>query len=154
MVILFIWDRASAVKGKTSAHMKTSKGKSELYAQKELAIALRGDIELNRLGKEKMQEVINKDGSVENITSSFAETISQKLENLKIKGASKRFSDILLHPLTGQKCTTVYSYSVLSSTQKNLFINPQKLGSLIVILRPITKILLLKHLLTLHLEVN
>ncbi len=111
---------ASAVKGKTSAHMKSSKGKSELYAQKELAIALRGDIELNRLAKEKMQEVINKDGSVENITSSsFAETISQKLENLKIKGASKRFSDILLHPLTGQKMyVTVYSYSVLSSNTK------------------------------------
>ncbi len=111
---------AAALKGKSSAHMKTSKGKSELYAQKELAIALKGDIELNRLAKDKMQEIINKDGSVENITSSsFAESISQKLENLKIKGASKRFSDVLLHPLTGQKMyVTVYSYSVLSTNTK------------------------------------
>ncbi len=111
---------ASPLKGKTSAHMKSSKGKSELYAQKELAIALKGDIELNRLAKDKMQEVINKDGSVENVTSSsFAETISQKLEGLKIKGASKRFSDVVLHPLTGQKMyVTVYSLSMSSSNIK------------------------------------
>lgn len=111
---------AAALKGKTSAHMKTSKGKSELYAQKELAIALKGDIEMNRLAKDKMQEIINKDGSVENITtSSFAETISQKLEGLKIKGASKRYSDIVLHPLTGHKMfVTVYSLSLSSSNIK------------------------------------
>ena len=111
---------AAALKGKTSAHMKTSKGKSELYAQKELAIALKGDIEMNRLAKDKMQEIINKDGSVENVTSSsFAETISQKLEGLKIKGASKRYSDIVLHPLTGHKMfVTVYSLSMSSSNVK------------------------------------
>ena len=111
---------AAALKGKTSAHMKTSKGKSELYAQKELAIALKGDIEMNRLAKDKMQEIINKDGSVENVTSSsFAETISQKLEGLKIKGASKRYSDVVLHPLTGQKMfVTVYSLSMSSSNIK------------------------------------
>ena len=111
---------AAALKGKSSAHMKTSKGKSELYAQKELAIALKGDIELNRLAKDKMQEIINKDGSVENVTSSsFAETISQKLEGLKIKGASKRYSDVLLHPLTGDKMfVTVYSLSMSSSNIK------------------------------------
>ena len=111
---------AAALKGKTSAHMKTSKGKSELYAQKELAIALKGDIEMNRIAKDKMQEIINKDGSVENVTSSsFAETISQKLEGLKIKGASKRYSDVVLHPLTGQKMfVTVYSLSMSSSNIK------------------------------------
>ena len=111
---------AAALKGKTSAHMKTSKGKSELYAQKELAIALKGDIELNRLAKDKMQEIINKDGSVENVTSSsFAETISQKLEGLKIKGASKRYSDVVSHPLTGHKMfVTVYSLSMSSSNVK------------------------------------
>ena len=111
---------AAALKGKTSAHMKTSKGKSELYAQKELAIALKGDIEMNRLAKDKMQEIINKDGSVENVTSSsFAETISQKLDGLKIKGASKRYSDVVLHPLTGHKMfVTVYSLSMSSSNVK------------------------------------
>ena len=111
---------AAPLKGKTSAHMKTSKGKSELYAQKELAIALKGDIQLNRLAKDKMQEIIDKDGSVENVTSSsFAETISQKLDGLKIKGASKRYSDVLSHPLTGHKMfVTVYSLSMSSSNVK------------------------------------
>ena len=81
---------AAPLKGKTSAHMKTSKGKSELYAQKELAIALKGDIQLNRLAKDKMQEIIDKDGSVENVTSSsFAETSFSKIRWFKNKRSLK-----------------------------------------------------------------
>ena len=63
--------------------------------------------------------LVNKsDGSTENqVASSFAETISQKLENIQIQGASKRFSDIVTHPITNQKMyVAVYSLSV-SSTQ-------------------------------------
>ena len=119
---------AAPIKGKTSAHMKTSKGKSELFAQKELAVALKGDVELNRLAKDKLQEVLKKDGTVENVSSSsFAETISQKLDGLKIKGASKRYSDIVNHPLTGHKMlVTVYSLSLSSSNVKKTELKPKK----------------------------
>ena len=90
----------------------------ELFAQKELAIALKGDITLSREAKDKLQEITKSDGSTENqVVSSFAETISQKLENIQIQGASKRFSDIVTHPITNQKMyVAVYSLSV-SSTQ-------------------------------------
>ena len=109
---------ATPIKGKSSAQMRTAKGRAELFAQKELAIALKGDITLSREAKEKLQEITNSDGYSENqVASSFAENISQKLENIQIQGASKRYSDIVTHPITNQKMyIAVYSLS-LSSTQ-------------------------------------
>ena len=109
---------ATPIKGKSSAQMRTAKGRAELFAQKELAIALKGDVTLSREAKDKLQEITKSDGSTENqVASSFAETISQKLENMQIQGASKRFSDIVTHPITNQKMyVAVYSLSV-SSTQ-------------------------------------
>ena len=109
---------ATPIKGKSSAQMKKAKGMAELYAQKELAIALKGDISVSREAKAKLQEIKTGDGLTKNqVASSFAETLSQKLENLQIQGASKRFSDITTHPITNQKMyVAVYSLSV-SSTQ-------------------------------------
>ena len=109
---------ATPIKGKSSAQMRTAKGRAEMFAQKELAIALKGDVALSREAKTKLQEIIKSDGSTENqVTSSFAENISQKLENVEIQGASKRYSDIVTHPITNQKMyVAVYSLSV-SSTQ-------------------------------------
>ena len=109
---------ATPIKGKSSAQMRKAKGMAELYAQKELAIALKGDISVSREAKTKLQEIKTGDGLTENqVASSFAETLSQKLENLQIQGASKRFSDITTHPITNQKMyVAVYSLSV-SSTQ-------------------------------------
>ena len=109
---------ATPIKGKSSAQMRTAKGRAEMFAQKELAIALKGDVALSREAKTKLQEIIKSDGSTENqVTSSFAENISQKLENVEIQGSSKRYSDIVTHPITNQKMyVAVYSLSV-SSTQ-------------------------------------
>lgn len=105
---------STPINGKNSAQMKTSKGKSELIALKEIGITLKGDIELNRLAKEKLSEVTNKDGSSTNETSSsFAESLYQRLEGLKITGTSKRYSDVLKHPLSGQEMyVTVLSLSL------------------------------------------
>ena len=109
---------ATPINGKSSAQMRTAKGRAELFAQKELAIALKGDVTLSREANDKLQEITKSDGSTENqVASSFAETISQKLKNIQIQGASKRFSDIVTHPITNQKMfVAVYSLSV-SSTQ-------------------------------------
>ena len=108
---------ATPIKGKSSAQMRTAKGRAELFAQKELALALKGDVTLSREAKDKLQEISKADGTTENqVASSFAETISQKLENLQIQGASKRFSDIVTHPITNQKMyVAVYSLSVSST---------------------------------------
>ena len=108
---------ATPVKGKSSAQMRTAKGRAELFAQKELAIALKGDLTLSREAKDKLQEIAKSDGSTENqVASSFAERISQKLENIQINGASKRYSDIVTHPITNQKMyVAVYSLSVSST---------------------------------------
>ena len=108
---------ATPIKGKSSAQMRTAKGRAELFAQKELALALKGDVTLSREAKDKLQEISKADGTSENqVASSFAETISQKLENLQIQGASKRFSNIVTHPITNQKMyVAVYSLSVSST---------------------------------------
>ena len=108
---------ATPIKGKSSAQMRTAKGRAELFAQKELALALKGDVTLSREAKDKLQEISKADGTSENqVASSFAETISQKLENLQIQGASKRFSNIVTHPMTNQKMyVAVYSLSVSST---------------------------------------
>ena len=42
-------------KGKSSAQMKKAKGMAELYAQKELAIALKGDISVSREAKQNFR---------------------------------------------------------------------------------------------------
>ena len=39
---------ATPIKGKSSAQMRTAKGRAELFAQKELAIALKGDVTLSK----------------------------------------------------------------------------------------------------------
>ena len=108
---------ATPIKGKSSAQMRTAKGRAELFAQKELILALKGDVTLSREAKDKLQEISKADGTSENqVASSFAETISQKLENLQIQGASKRFSNIVTHPITNQKMyVAVYSLSVSST---------------------------------------
>jgi hypothetical protein len=108
---------ATPIKGKSSAQMRTAKGRAELFAQKELALALKGDVTLSREARDKLQEISKEDGTTENqVASSFAETISQKLEELQIQGASKRYSDIVTHPLTNQKMyVAVYSLSVSST---------------------------------------
>ena len=108
---------ATPVKGNSSAQMRTAKGRAELFAQKELAIALKGDVTLSREAKDKLQEITKADGTTENqVASSFAENISQKLENIQIQGASKRYSDIVVHPITNQKMyVAVYSLSVTST---------------------------------------
>ena len=99
--------------------MKTTKGTSELHAQKELAIALKGDLELSRTAKEKLQEIKETDGSIKNeVASSFSENISQKLKDLQIQGASRKYSKTVKHPLTNQDMfVSVYTLSV--SNTKN-----------------------------------
>ena len=110
---------AAPVIGKSSAAMRTTKGRSELHAQKELAIALKGDLELSRSAKEKLQEIKQSDGSIKNeVASSFSENISQKLKDLQIQGASRKYNKTVKHPLTNQDMfVSVYSLSV--SNTKN-----------------------------------
>ena len=122
---------ATPIKGKSSAQMRTAKGRAELFAQKELALALKGDVTLSREAKDKLQEISKADGTSKNqVVSSFAETISQKLENLQIQGASKRFSDIVTHPITNQKMyVAVYSLSVSSTLNARAMEASQYSGS-------------------------
>ena len=103
--------------GKSSVAMRTTKANSELNAKKELAIALKGDVELSQIAKSKLQEIKNNDKTIDNqIASSFSENISQKLKDLEIQGASRKFSKVVKHPLTKQEMfVSVFSLSFKSN---------------------------------------
>ena len=118
----------SPLLGKSSVAMRTTKANSELNAKKELAIALKGDVELSQIAKSKLQEIKNNDNTIDNqIASSFSENIYQKLKDLEIQGASRKFSKVVKHPLTKQDMfVSVFSLSVKSNRNAREIENSQK----------------------------
>ena len=92
---------SSPLKGKSSKATRTAKGQAQLSAQKQIAFVLFSEASSKRSAKEKLQEVTTGNvGETENQSvTSFAETISQKVEDLDIQGMSQ---------LKGKKIHTSY----------------------------------------------
>ena len=91
---------SSPIKGKSSKATKTAKGQAQLSAQKQIAFVLFSEATSKRSAKDKLQEVTTGNvGETENQSvSSFAETISQKVEDLDIQGMSQLRGKKYIHP--------------------------------------------------------
>ena len=114
---------SSPVKGKSSKATRTAKGQAQLSAQKQIAFVLFSEASSKRSAKEKLQEVTTGNvGETENQSvTSFAETISQKVEDLDIQGMSQLKGKKYTHPISGQEMfVSIYGISSKAVRQAQL----------------------------------
>ena len=114
---------SSPLKGKSSKATRTAKGQAQLSAQKQIAFVLFSEASSKRSAKEKLQEVTTGNvGETENQSvTSFAETISQKVEDLDIQGTSQLKGKKYTHPISGQEMfVSIYGISSKAVRQAQL----------------------------------
>ena len=114
---------SSPLKGKSSKATRTAKGQAQLSAQKQIAFVLFSEASSKRSAKEKLQEVTTGNvGETENQSvTSFAETISQKVEDLDIQGMSQLKGKKYTHPISGQEMfVSIYGISSKAVRQAQL----------------------------------
>lgn len=114
---------SSPIKGKSSKASRTAKGQAQLSAQKQIAFVLFSEASSKRSAREKLQEVTTGNvGETENQSvTSFAETISQKVENLDIQGMSQLKGKKYTHPISGQEMfVSIYGISSKAVRQAQL----------------------------------
>ena len=114
---------SSPLKGKSSKATRTAKGLAQLSAQKQIAFVLFSEASSKRSAKEKLQEVTTGNvGETENQSvTSFAETISQKVEDLDIQGMSQLKGKKYTHPISGQEMfVSIYGISSKAVRQAQL----------------------------------
>ena len=114
---------SSPIKGKSSKATRTAKGQAQLSAQKQIAFVLFSEATSKRSAKDKLQEVTTGNvGETENQSvSSFAETISQKVEDLDIQGMSQLRGKKYIHPISGQQMyVSIYGISSKAVRQAQL----------------------------------
>ena len=94
-----------------------------MSAQKQIAFVLFSEASSKRSAKEKLQEVTTGNvGETENQSvTSFAETISQKVEDLDIQGMSQLKGKKYIHPISGQEMfVSIYGISSKAVRQAQL----------------------------------
>ena len=114
---------SSPIKGKSSKASRTAKGQAQLSAQKQIAFVLFSEASSKRSAREKLQEVTTGNvGETENQSvTSFAETISQKVEDLDIQGMSQLKGKKYIHPISGQEMfVSIYGISSKAVRQAQL----------------------------------
>jgi len=114
---------SSPLKGKSSKATRTAKGQAQLSAQKQIAFVLFSEASSKRSAKEKLQEVTTGNvGETENQSvTSFAEAISQKVEDLDIQGMSQLKGKKYTHPISGQEMfVSIYGISSKAVRQAQL----------------------------------
>jgi len=114
---------SSPLKGKSSKATRTAKGQAQLSAQKQIAFVLFSEASSKRSAREKLQEVTTGNvGETENQSvTSFAETISQKVEDLDIQGMSQLKGKKYTHPISGQEMfVSIYGISSKAVIQDQL----------------------------------
>ena len=114
---------SSPIKGKSSKATRTAKGQAQLSAQKQIAFVLFSEASSKRSAREKLQEVTTGNvGETENQSvTSFAETISQKVEDLDIQGMSQLKGKKYTHPISGQEMyVSIYGISSKAVRQAKL----------------------------------
>jgi hypothetical protein len=103
------------IKGNSSSAMRKAKGFARTNAQKQIAYILYSEAQAKQVAQAKMQEISTGkiDGSMENQSvTSFAETLSQKVEKKNIQGMSQKLGKKYTHPISGQKMyVSVYGLS-------------------------------------------
>ena len=114
---------SSPLKGKSSKATRTAKGQAQLSAQKQIAFVLFSEASSKRSAREKLQEVTTGNvGETENQSvTSFAETISQKVQDLDIQGMSQLKGKKYTHPISGQEMfVSIYGISSKAVRQAQL----------------------------------
>ena len=114
---------SSPLKGKSSKATRTAKGQAQLSAQKQIAFVLFSEASSKRSAKEKLQEVTtgNVSETENQSVTSFAETISQKVEDLNIQGMSQLKGKKYTHPISGQEMfVSIYGISSKAVRQAQL----------------------------------
>ena len=114
---------SSPIKGKSSKATRTARGQAQLSAQKQIAFVLFSEASSKRSARDKLQEVTTGNvGETENQSvSSFAETISQKVEDLDIQGMSQLKGKKYTHPISGQQMyVSIYGISSKAVRQAQL----------------------------------
>ena len=114
---------SSPIKGKSSKATRTARGQAQLSAQKQIAFVLFSEASSKRSARDKLQEVTTGNvGETENQSvSSFAETISQKVEDLDIQGMSQLKGKTYTHPISGQEMfISIYGISSKAVRQAQL----------------------------------
>ena len=114
---------SSPIKGKSSKATRTARGQAQLSAQKQIAFVLFSEASSKRSARDKLQEVTTGNvGETENQSvSSFAETISQKVEDLDIQGMSQLIGKKYTHPISGQQMyVSIYGISSKAVRQAQL----------------------------------
>ena len=114
---------SSPIKGKSSKATRTARGQAQLSAQKQIAFVLFSEASSKRSARDKLQEVTTGNvGETENQSvSSFAETISQKVEDLDIQGMSQLKGKKYTHPISGQEMyVSIYAISSKAVRQAQL----------------------------------
>ena len=107
----------SLLDGSSSAK-RAAKGRADLYAKKELAVALFADLETQKQAQTALQTrnagLGEKDHTA--VAESFAESTRQSIENRQISGASKILSKTVRHPVSGHKLyVSLYAISADSA---------------------------------------
>ena len=97
------------VTGKGGAALRVAEGQARLRAMSQIALAIRGHIEAQSQAQARASE---RNDETTEVVSNFAETLTEKLQNMPLQGASKRFGKELTHPISGQKIyVAIYDYS-------------------------------------------
>ncbi len=100
------------LKNKKAIFLSKSKKKSEEIAKKEIGIALRGGVAIQRFSKEILKETDDGKTVKYDTSSNFSEKLYQGLDSLNLRNASRHLGLELKHPLTGQDMyVSVFSVS-------------------------------------------
>jgi hypothetical protein len=107
----FIGISAQPIRGKSSTARRKAKGVAELFAKKNAAISIFADIESSKQAEAVMETYSDgEDYEESKAMESFESHLKQGFKNRQINGASKRFSKVLIHPITQQKIhVAIYS---------------------------------------------
>ena len=115
----FIGVYAMPYEGASSLKRK-NKGIAELFAKKEVAMALYADIETQKKAEVAMETRNGDLGGKDHteIATSFEESTRSAIENRQINGLSKLFSKTIMHPISKQKIYVV-GFGISASSAAN-----------------------------------
>ena len=115
----FVGISAMPIRGKTSTARRKAKGMAELFARKNAVMSVFSDVESSKQAQAVMQTYSDgEDYEESQAMESFEKHLKQSFKNRKVHGASKRYSKVLVHPITHQKMhVSIYSIDQVGASK-------------------------------------
>jgi len=115
----FVGISAMPIRGKTSTARRKAKGMSELFARKNAVMSVFSDVESSKQAQAVMQTYSDgEDYEESQAMESFEKHLKQSFKNRKVHGTSKRYSKVLIHPITHQKMhVSIYSIDQVGASK-------------------------------------